>query len=73
MSVWDVLPIAGVYPIALWEMLGGGDSQILSFQGPHLAGGVIIVQRKGFPKLSDLIRARTPIEVEDRPKLLETQ
>jgi NAD(P)H-nitrite reductase large subunit len=45
----------------------------LFFQGPHLVGGVIIGQRKGFPKLIDLIRTRTPIEVEDRPKLLEIQ
>jgi hypothetical protein len=36
-----------------------------------MVGGVINGQRKGFPKLIDLIRAKTSIEVEDRANLLE--
>jgi NAD(P)H-nitrite reductase large subunit len=42
----------------------------LFFRGEHLLGGVIIGQRKGFPKLIEAIQKRTPIEKSDREKLL---
>ena len=45
----------------------------LFFDGDHLVGGVIIGQRKGYPKLIDLIRARTEIVPAERELLLDIQ
>ncbi|HUX88506.1 MAG TPA: FAD-dependent oxidoreductase [Chloroflexota bacterium] len=42
----------------------------LFFHGENLLGGVIIGQRKGFPKLIDMIQKRTPIARADREALL---
>ncbi len=42
----------------------------LFFQGERMVGGVIIGQRKGFPKLIDLIKQRTPIPVAEREQVL---
>ncbi len=43
----------------------------LFFDGERLVGGVIIGQRKGFPRMIEMIRERTPIGAEERVSLLE--
>lgn len=48
----------------------GQNYRRLFFGGEHLLGGVIIGQRKGFPKYLELIQNRTPVAKEDREKLL---
>ena len=45
----------------------------LFFHGEHLLGGVIIGQRKGFPRLIELIQTRDPIARSEREKLLTLQ
>jgi NAD(P)H-nitrite reductase large subunit len=42
----------------------------LFFHGERLVGGVIIGQRKGFPKLLDMIKQRTPVHPSERAKVL---
>ncbi len=42
----------------------------LFFQGERLVGGVIIGQRKGFPKLIDMIKQRTPVQKSEREQVL---
>jgi NAD(P)H-nitrite reductase large subunit len=42
----------------------------LFFRGERLVGGVIIGQRKGFPKLIDMIKQRTPIQPSEREQVL---
>lgn len=54
----------------VWVDNEGQNYRRLFFDGEHLLGGVIIGQRKGFPKLIDLIRTRTPVAKSDREKLL---
>ncbi len=45
----------------------------LFFQGEHLIGGVIIGQRKGFPKYLELIHTRAPVPRTEREQLLSVQ
>lgn len=42
----------------------------LFFDGERLVGGVIIGQRKGFPKLIDMIKQRTPVAPDEREQVL---
>lgn len=57
----------------VWIDREGQNYRRLFFGGDRMLGGVIIGQRKGFPKYIDLIRTRTPIAKADREQLLTVQ
>jgi len=57
----------------MWIDREGQNYRRLFFGNDRLLGGVIIGQRKGFPKYIDLIHHRTPVAKADREGLLTNQ
>lgn len=55
---------------AMWLDDASESYRRLFFRGKHLVGGVIIGQRKGFPKLIQMIKDRTPVAATEREQLL---